>query len=393
MKEQVYLAGPVRTAIGAFNGSLADVPVTSLGSAVIKAAIDRAGVKADAVDEVIMGNVLTAGVGQNPARQASIGAGLPVSVGATTVGKVCGSGLKAIMLAAQAIQCQDASVVVAGGMENMSRGPYLLTRARNGYRMGNGELIDSMLHDGLTDAYTHGSMGLCGDACASKYGFTRQSQDDFAIMSFKRAIAATAQGVFAREIIPTHALSGKATVSVTEDEQPKRFNEEKLRALKPAFGAGGTVTAGNASGINDGAAAIVVLSADALEQLRVKPVARILGYATSAQDPQWFTTAPITAVQTLLKKLNMSASDFDLFEVNEAFAVVAMAAMKDLDISPDRLNIHGGAVALGHPIGASGARTLVTLLNAMQTHNARRGIVTLCIGGGEAVAVAVESCT
>jgi acetyl-CoA C-acetyltransferase len=239
-----------------------------------------------------------------------------------------------------------------------------------------------MLLDGLTDAYTHESMGMCGDACAGKYGFTRQAQDDFAVTSFKRAIAAATQGVFAREIVPIQAPSGKMTVSVTEDEQPRRFNEEKLRALKPAFGAGGTVTAGNASSINDGAAAIVAMSAEAVERLHVKPLAKILGYATSSQEPQWFTTAPIGAVQALLKRLDMSVTDFDLFEVNEAFAVVAMAAMKDLGIPADRLNVHGGAVALGHPIGTSGARTLVTLLNAMQTRNASRGIVTLCIGGG-----------
>jgi acetyl-CoA C-acetyltransferase len=392
MKEQVYLAGAVRTAIGSFNGALADVPATTLGSAVIHAALQRAGVPAERVDEVIMGNVLTAGCGQNPARQASIGAGLPNTVPAATVGKVCGSGLKSIMLAAQAIQCDDASVVVAGGMESMSRSPYLLTRARNGYRMGNGELIDSMLHDGLLDAYTGIAMGTCGDACASKYGFSRQDQDNFAVASFQRAFAATSQGIFAREIVPIAVTSGKASVSITEDEQPKRFNEEKLRKLKPAFGADGTVTAGNASSINDGAAAVVALSASAIEQLRIKPIARILGYATNSHDPQWFTTAPIGAVQKLLKRLKLSADDIDLFEVNEAFAVVAMAAMKDIEIPHDRINVHGGAVALGHPIGASGARLLVTMLNALETRNARRGIVTLCIGGGEAVAMAVEKC-
>ena len=392
MKEQVYLAGPVRTAIGSFSGALADVPATSLGSTVIRAALERAGVPVERVDEVIMGNVLTAGGGQNPARQASIGAGVPNTVPASTVGKVCGSGLQSIMLAAQAIQCDDASVVVAGGMESMSRSPYLLTRARNGYRMGNGELIDSMLHDGLLDAYTGIAMGTCGDACASKYSFSRQAQDDFAVASFQRAIAAISQGIFAREIAAVTVTTGRSSVSITEDEQPKRFNEDKLRKLKPAFGADGTVTAGNASSINDGAAALVALSAAAVEQLRIKPVARILGYATNSHDPQWFTTAPIGAVQKLLKRLKLSEADIDLFEVNEAFALVAMAAMKDLDISHDRINVHGGAVALGHPIGASGARLLVTLLNALEARNARRGIVTLCIGGGEAVAMAVEKC-
>jgi acetyl-CoA C-acetyltransferase len=393
MKEHVYLAGAVRTAIGAFNGSLANVPATVLGSAVIREALNRAGAAADSVEEVIMGNVLNAGAGQNPARQATIGAGLPTGVGATTVGKVCGSGLKAIMLAAQGIRCGDASVVVAGGMESMSRAPYLLTRARNGYRIGNAELIDSMLHDGLTDAYSNRAMGSFGDACAGKYGFSRREQDDFAVASFQRAHAAAEKGVFAREIVPIAAPSGKGSVSVTEDEQPGRFNEEKLRQLRPAFSADGTVTAGNSSSINDGAAAFVVLSAEAVERLRVKPIARVIGYTASSQEPQWFTTAPINAVRKLLKQLDISVDDVDLFEVNEAFAVVAMAAMKELGISHDRLNIHGGAVALGHPIGASGARTLVTLLNALEMRNGRRGIVTLCIGGGEAVAMAVERCS
>jgi acetyl-CoA C-acetyltransferase len=392
MREHVYLAGAVRTAIGAFNGSLANVTATVLGSAVIREALSRASVAGDCIDEVIMGNVLSAGLGQNPARQASIGAGLPIGVGATTIGKVCGSGLKAIMLAAQAIQCHDASVVVAGGMENMSRAPYLLTHARNGYRMGNAELIDSMLHDGLTDAYGQQVMGCYADACADKYGFSRKEQDDFAVASFQRARAATEKGIFAREIVPVAVPASKGSVSVTEDEQPRRFNEEKLRQLRPAFGTEGTVTAGNSSSINDGAAAVVALSEEAVKRLGVKPVARIIGYAASSQEPPWFTTAPINAVRKLLGQLDISVGDVDVFEVNEAFAVVAMAAMKELGISHIRLNIHGGAVALGHPIGASGARTLVTLLNALETRNARRGIVTLCIGGGEAVAMAVERC-
>jgi acetyl-CoA C-acetyltransferase len=390
MSMDVFLAGGVRTAIGSLGGALADVPATTLGATVIKAAIERSMVKPTDIDEVIMGNVLTAGEGQAPARQAAIGAGLPVSVGATTVGKVCGSGLKAVMLAAQAIKCEDASLIVAGGMESMSRAPYLLQKARQGYRMGNGELIDSMLFDGLTDAYSGASMGGCGDACASKYSFTRQQQDDYAVASYQRAIAAGKSGAFAKEIVAVNAPAGKTTVAVTEDEQPKRFNEEKLRQLRPAFSKDGTVTAGNASSINDGAAAIVVASAERAKQLGIKPVAKILGYSTASREPDWVTIAPIDAMRRLLDRLDLAVSDIDLFEVNEAFAVVAMAAMKDLSIPHEKINVHGGAVALGHPIGASGARTLVTLLNAMQLRNAKRGIVSLCIGGGEAVAMAVE---
>lgn len=388
----IYLAGAVRTPIGNLNGALATIPATALGSAVIKAALSRSEIASDQVDEVIMGNVLTAGVGQNPARQAAIGAGLGYSVGATTVGKVCGSGLKAIMLAAQAIQCGDASVVVAGGMESMSRAPYLLENARSGYRLGHGELLDSILRDGLTDAYGGFHMGTCGDRCAAHYQFTRQQQDDFAVASYQRARAAMANGAFAREIVPVEVISGKSTVTVAEDEQPARFNEQKLRQLRPAFGSEGTVTAGNASGINDGAAAVVVLSEKKASTLGIKPRAKILGYATASREPQWFTTAPIAAMQRLMDRLALKVANVDLFEINEAFAVVAMAAMKDLEIPHDKVNVHGGAVALGHPIGASGARTLVTLLNAMDQRRAKIGMTALCIGGGEAVAMAVERC-
>jgi acetyl-CoA C-acetyltransferase len=392
MLTDVYLAGAVRTPIGGFNGALAEVSAAALGSAAIRAALERAGAAADQVDEVIMGNVLTAGAGQNPARQASIGAGLGPAVGATTVGKVCGSGLKAVMLAAQAVQCGDASIVVAGGMENMSRAPYLLDKARNGYRMGHGELVDSILRDGLTDVYSGLIMGTCGDRCAAKYEFTRQQQDDFAVASYQRALAAAAGGIFAREIIPVTAPAGKTTALVAEDEQPKRFNEEKLRQLRPAFAKDGTITAGNASSINDGAAAVVVLSREKVRSLGIKPAARIMGYATSSREPEWFTLAPIDAMTRLMNKLSLKVSDVDLFEINEAFAVVTMAAMKDLSIPHEKVNVYGGAVALGHPIGASGARTLVTLLNAMRERRGRIGITSLCIGGGEAVAMAVELC-
>lgn len=391
MANEVFIAGGARTAVGGFGGALAEVPATALGSAVIRASLLRAGVPAEAVDEVLMGNVLSAGLGQNPARQASIGAGLSNAVPATTVSKVCGSGLKAVMLAAQAVRCNDAGVVVAGGMESMSRAPYLLDKARNGYRMGHGQLVDSMIRDGLWDAYGDMHMGTCGDRCAERYNITRQEQDDFAIESHRRARAAIADGTFAREIVPVEVPGAKGTVTtVAEDEQPKRFNEERMRQLKPAFGAGGTVTAANASSVNDGAASVVVLSAAKAGELGVKPVARILGATSAAREPEWFTLAPIAAIKKLMENLNLRTADVDLFEINEAFAVVAMAAMRDLAIPRDRLNVHGGAVALGHPIGASGARTLVTLLNAMQQRQARIGIVSLCIGGGEAVAMAVE---
>ena len=390
MLKQVYVAGGVRTPIGSFGGALAEVAAPALGAAAVKAALRRSAVPADAIDEVIFGNVVSAGLGQNVARQVAIGAGLPPSVGATSINKVCGSGLKSVMLAAQAIQCGDAAVVVAGGTESMSRTPYLLDKARTGYRMGNGELIDSMIRDGLWDVYNNVHMGTCGDRCAAKYSFTRKDQDDFAAASFKRALAAQSGGAFADEIVAVDAPAGKATVTIKEDEQPKRFNEEKLRQLKPAFGKEGTVTAGNASSINDGAAAVVVLSPERSKALGVKPQARILGYATASREPEWFTLAPIGAIQKLLDQLALKVSDVDLFEINEAFSVVPMAAMKDLNIPHEKVNVHGGAVALGHPIGASGARTLVTLLYALKRTGGRIGVDSLCIGGGEAVAVAVE---
>jgi acetyl-CoA C-acetyltransferase len=389
MKSDVFITGAVRTAIGAFNGAFAEVPATVLGSAVIKAALERSGVAAEQVDEVIFGNVLSAGLGQNPARQAGMGAGLAPSVGATTVNKLCGSGLKAVMLAAQAIQSGDSSVVVAGGMESMSRSPYLLEKARTGYRLGHGQLVDSVIRDGLWDAYGDVHMGTCADRCGAKYAFTREQQDDFAVQSYIRAQAAAANGVTAAEIVPVAAPAGKSTLMVAEDEGPKRFDEKKLRQLRPAFGKDGTVTAANASSLNDGAASVVVLSAERAKAMGVKPQAKILGYSTASREPEWFTLAPISAVQSLLKKLGLNAGDVGVFEINEAFSVVAMAAMKDVRIPHEKVNVLGGAVALGHPIGASGARTLVTLLNAMKQRRAKIGVVTLCIGGGEAVAMAV----
>jgi len=390
MLKDVYLAGPARTAIGAFGGAFGEFPAPALGAAAVKGALAKAGVPAEQVDEVIFGNVVGAGLGQNVARQVTIGAGLAATIGATTVNKVCGSGLKAVMLAAQGVQCGDAAVVVAGGAENMSRTPYLLDKARTGYRMGDGVLIDSMIRDGLWDVYNNKHMGMCGDACAAEYGFSRQQQDDFAVASFKRAQAAQASGAFAAEIVAVDAPSGKAVVQVKEDETPRKFNEEKLRQLRPAFGKEGTVTAGNASSINDGAAAVVVISSERAKSLGVKPVARILGYATASREPEWFTLAPVGAIQKLLDKLSLKVADVGLFEINEAFSVVPMAAMKDVVIPHEKVNVNGGAVALGHPIGASGARTLVTLLHAMKQRGVRVGIDTLCIGGGEAVAMAVE---
>ena len=388
----VYVAGGARTAIGSFGGAFESTPAPLLGSAVAKAAVARAGIPANQIDEVVFGNVVGAGLGQNVARQVAIGAGLSPSVGATTINKVCGSGLKAVMLAAQAIQCGDAAAIVAGGTENMSRAPYLLEKARNGYRMGNGELVDSMIRDGLWDVYNQVHMGLCGDRCAEKYGFTREQQDEFAVTSFKRALEAAKKGVFGPEIEPVQVKAGKESIAVAEDENPKKFNEEKLRKLRPAFGEKGTVTAGNASSINDGAAAVVVLSAEKVKTLGLKPQAKILGYATYSREPEWFTLAPIGALEKLLRQLSLTPANVDLFEINEAFSVVPMAAMKELQIPHEKVNVHGGAVALGHPIGASGARTLVTLLNALKQRGGRIGVDCLCIGGGEAVAMAVELC-
>jgi len=392
MTKDICLAGAMRTAIGTFGGMFEQTPAPLLGSTAVKAALQCAGVPGEGVDEVIFGNVISAGLGQNVARQVGIGAGLSPAIGATTINKVCGSGLKSVMLAAQAIQCGDAQVIVAGGTENMSRAPYLLEKARGGYRMGNGEIIDALLRDGLWDVYNNIHMGLGGDRCAEKYGFSRQAQDEFAVTSFKRAAEAASSGAFGAEIVPVEVKLGKETVAVAEDENPRKFNEEKLRKLRPAFGETGTVTAGNASSINDGAAAMVVLSADKAKELGITPQARILGYATFSREPEWFTLAPIGAITLLLKRLALQISDIGLFEINESFAVVAMAAMKDLGIPHDKCNVHGGAVALGHPLGASGSRTLVTLLHAMKQLGVRIGVNALCIGGGEAVAMAVELC-
>jgi acetyl-CoA C-acetyltransferase len=391
MTNEPYLVAGVRTPIGALGGALSTVPATELGATCVKAVLERSKIPFDEVDEVIMGNVVSAGVGQNPARQVSIKAGLPVSVGALTVNKVCGSGLTAVILAGQSIRLGCSRVVVAGGMESMSLAPYLLPRARQGYRMGHAELVDAMIRDGLWDVYGDAHMGAYGDRCAARYGFTKQDQDDFAVRSYTRARKALAGGVFDDEIVPLEVKSKSGTMIVSDDESPARFNEDKLRALRPAFGSGGTVTAGNASSINDGAAALVVVSDEYCASQRLKPAARIVDAATFSREPEWFTLAPIGAIKRLMDKINWSVNGVDLFEINEAFAAVTMAAEKDLQLPAEKVNIFGGAVALGHPIGCSGARILVTLLNGLKRTGGKRGIASLCTGGGEAVALAVEA--
>jgi acetyl-CoA C-acetyltransferase len=391
MAGEVFILSGIRTPIGALGGALAEVPAADLGAVCIKQAVSLAGVKPEAIDEVIMGNVISAGVGQNPARQAAIRAGLPVSVGATTVNKVCGSGLKAVMLAAQAIRLGEAQVAVAGGMESMSRAPYLLLKARQGYRMGNGELFDAMILDGLWDVYGDKHMGVYGDHCAEKCKLTRTELDDFAVRSHTRARKAIVEGIFKDEIVPVPMTVKKQTILVREDEGPARFDEGKLRSLRPAFGEGGTVTAGNASSINDGGAALVLASERVCEVRTLKPIARVVGTATLSREPEWFTLAPIGALRKLLDQLNWTVQSTDLFEINEAFAAVTLAAERALAIPAGKVNIYGGAVALGHPIGCSGARILVTLLNGLKHTGGKRGIACLCIGGGEAVAMAVES--
>jgi acetyl-CoA C-acetyltransferase len=388
--KQVVIAGAVRTPIGNLNGVLRPLSATALGSCVIKEALHRANVPPEAVDEVIMGNVLSAGLGQAPARQAAKGAGLPDTVNATTINKVCGSGLKAVMMAYQAIQAGDAEVVVAGGMESMSGAPYLLEKAREGYRVGHGELIDSIIKDGLWDVYGNVSMGSCGELCAEKFQFSREAQDDFAVESYARALKAQQAGWFREEIVEVEVPAKPKPVSVREDERLGRFDEAKLRRLSPAFRPDGTITAGNASGMNDGGAAMVVLSEERADTLGVTPIARILGFTQKAVAPEWFTIAPIEAIAALLHKLGKEARHIDLYEVNEAFAVVTMAAIKELGLRPDQVNVNGGAVALGHPIGASGARILTTLLYALKRTGGKRGIASPCIGGGESVALAVE---
>ncbi|MGO9467511.1 MAG: thiolase family protein [Isosphaeraceae bacterium] len=388
--DSVIVAG-VRTPMGAFLGGLASVPAPQLGATCVKALVSRTGVPADQIDEVIMGNCIAAGLGMNPARQVGIFGGLPPSVGATTLNRACASGMKAVLLADQAIRLGDSQLVIAGGMENMSRPPYLLLKAREGYRMGHGELPDALIYDGLTDAFSNKHMGCFADQCAAKYGITKQQQDDFAVRSHTRARKATEEGISADEIVPVEITVRGKTTKVALDEGPSKFDEAKLRSLKPAFGADGTVTAGNASSINDGAAALLVGSPAKCRELGLKPQARIIGGTTYSREPEWFTIAPVDAVKKLLKKIEWRISDVDLFEVNEAFACVVLTAEKELNLPAEKLNIYGGAVALGHPIGCSGARIVVTLLNGLRRTGGRRGIAVLCVGGGEGIAMAVET--
>jgi acetyl-CoA C-acetyltransferase len=393
MLKNVYVAGGVRTPFGAFNGSLAALTAPELGSVAIRAALQKAGVDPKEVDEVLFGNVLGAGVGQNPARQASLGAGLGVEVGATTINKVCGSSLRAVILAAQAIQCGDAGLIVAGGCESMTNAPYLLRKARSGYRMGHGELIDAMIYDGLWDVYTSRHMGTCGDQCATKYNISREDQDTFAIESYTRAIRAWEDGFYATDVVPVEVKSKKSSTIVDHDEDVAKFQgEEKLRSLSPAFGANNTITAGNASKINDGAAAMVVFDDDVKKALGIKPVARILGHANVAMESDWFTIAPIYAIRKLCEQLKIKPGEVDLYEINEAFAVVPMVAIRELKLDRNRVNVAGGAVAIGHPIGATGARIVNTLTRALERYDKTLGIACLCIGGGEASAIAIERC-
>lgn len=387
----VVIASAVRTPVGAFMGSLGAMPATKLGSIVIEQAIRRANIAPEDVNEVIMGNVLPAGEGQAPARQAALGAGLPKRTECLTINKVCGSGLKAVMLATQAIQVGDADIIVAGGMESMSNVPYYLPKARKGYRMGDKQVVDGMVCDGLWDVYNDFHMGNAAELCARENNIGREEQDEFAKLSYQRAIDAQKNGRFMDEIVPVSVPQRKGDpVVVDEDEEPKRANFDKMTKLRPAFNREGTVTAANASKINDGASALVVMAADLARERGVPVFARVIAQASAAKEPEWFTTAPIDAINKVLKKASRSLDNIDLFEINEAFSVVTIIAQRQMGIPAEKINVNGGAVALGHPIGASGARILTTLLYALQQRNLKTGLATLCIGGGEASALIVE---
>jgi acetyl-CoA C-acetyltransferase len=390
MAREVFIVGAARTPIGAFQGELAGASAVSLGATAISAALERAGVSAEDLDETYMGNVLSAGVGQAPARQAAKAAGVPDAVPATTVSKVCGSGLMSVVLGTKSILLGDAELAVAGGMESMTNAPYLLPKARGGYRMGNGEIVDSMIHDGLWDPYGNFHMGKAGELCARELDFTREAQDAFAKQSYERALAAQEAGKLADEIAPVTIEGRKGDVTVSEDEEPKRARLDKMAKLRPAFEKEGTITAANASKINDGASALILASGEAVKKHGLTPLARVVGYGGHAQAPEWFTTAPVGAIENVLGRTSLAVSDIDLFEINEAFSCVTMACAKKAEIDLAKTNVHGGAVALGHPIGASGARILTTLLYAMTDRDVKRGLATLCIGGGEALAVVVE---
>jgi acetyl-CoA C-acetyltransferase len=387
---KVVIVSAKRTPIGAFQGALAPLTAPQLGAAAMKAAIESAGIAAADIEEVLMGCVLPAGLGQAPARQAAIGAGVAPSTPATTVNKMCGSGLKAIMMAADQIRAGDIRIALAGGLESMTNAPYLLPKARGGYRLGHGEILDHMFYDGLQSPFDGKLMGCFADATAAKYAFTRAAQDEFAAESVRRALKALEAGDFDAEVTPVTVKSRRGETVVARDETPGTCDINKIPSLKPAFGKDGTVTAASSSSISDGAAALVLMSEDAARERGLKPFARILAYASHAQDPAWFTTAPIAAIQKVLTQLGWKSGDADLYEINEAFAAVTMAAMRDLDIDWARVNVKGGACALGHPIGATGARILTTLLHALAGRGGKRGIASLCIGGGEAVAMAVE---
>ncbi|MEE9103171.1 acetyl-CoA C-acyltransferase [Pseudomonas sp. QE6] len=391
MNDPIVIVSAVRTPMGGFLGDFKDVNAATLGAAAIRAAVERARLGAEEVDDAVLGCVLSAGQGQAPARQAVLGAGLARGTPCSTVNKMCGSGMKAAMMAHDALLAGSARIALAGGMESMSNAPYLLERARSGYRMGHGKVLDHMFLDGLEDAYDKGRlMGTFAEDCAEKYGFTRQQQDDYAIASLTRAQKAMSEGRFADEIVPLTVKAGKETREVSQDEQPPKARLDKIPTLKPAFRDGGSVTAANSSSISDGAAALVLMRLSEAEKRGLTPLAAIRGHASFADAPNLFPTAPVGAVNRLLQRTGWALHDVDLFEVNEAFAVVAMAAMRELDIPHDKINVHGGACALGHPIGASGARIIVTLLSALKQYDLKRGVAAVCIGGGEATAIAVE---
>jgi acetyl-CoA C-acetyltransferase len=386
----VVIVAAKRTPIGAFQGALSPMTAPQLGSAAVRAAIEAAGIQGGDIQEVIMGCVLSAGLGQAPARQAALGGGIPIGTPSTTINKMCGSGLKAVMMAADQVRAGETEIVLAGGLESMTNAPYLLLKARSGYRMGHGELLDHMFYDGLQSPFDGKAMGVFADATAHKYNFTRAAQDAFAAESVRRAMRALEAGEFDAEITPVTVKSRKGETVVARDETPGTCDLNKISTLKPAFGKEGTVTAASSSSISDGAAALVVMSGAAAKARGLKPLARILAYSSQAHEPEWFTTAPVGAIRKTLDKLAWRPHDADLYEVNEAFATVAMAVMHDLDIDHARINVNGGACALGHPIGATGARILTTLLHALRRRGGKRGIASLCIGGGEAVALAVE---
>ncbi len=389
MKE-VWIVGAARTAVGSFQGAFAETPATDLGAIAIKGAVERSGVPLDQIDEVIMGCVLSGGQGQAPARMAAIKAGLPPKVAALTINKVCGSGLKAVGLAAQAIIAGDAEVVVAGGFENMTLAPHALQKSRAGYRMGPFQVDDIMIKDGLWDSYNNCHMGNFADKTAAKYGYTREQLDAFSIDSYKKALQAQADGVFDHEIVPVTVKTKKGEVVINKDEEPAKVNFDKVPTLKPAFNKDGVITAANASSINDGAAAVMLASADKAKALGLKPIAKYVAQATASLEPQWFTLAPIDSIKNVLAKAKLTVDEIDVWEINEAFSVVSLITLDTLKLDPKKVDIYGGAVAIGHPIGGSGARILVTLLNAMQRNKFKRGGASLCIGGGEAIAMLFE---